>query len=74
MFVAPVVRATALRVGGRLERHQLWRAALVVAVLPVIQAMVFMALRRGVKENMAQMELVSESTYTWYLSGATLKK
>ena len=33
-----------------------------------------MALRRGVEENMAQMELASESTYTWYLPDATLKE
>ena len=71
MFVAP---SLAWRVGRRLERHQLWRAALAFAAIAVIHAVVFMALRRGVEENTAQMELASESTYTWYLPDATLKE
>ena len=73
MFVAPSLGAAAWRVGRRLERHQLWRAALAFAVIALIHGVVFMALRRGVEENTAQMELASESTYTWYLPDATLK-
>ena len=42
--------------------------------IAVIHGVVFVALRRGVEENTAQMELASESTYTWYLPDATLKE
>ena len=80
MFVASALLSTAARANGRPRLRRLRRAA---PVLPMIQAIADIAFYTGINEKVALvetaqqqvvMELVSESSYTWYLPDATLKE
>ena len=70
----------AARANGRPRWRRLRRAALVLAMIQAIAAIAFYI---GINEKVAlvetaqqqvAMELVSESSYTWYLPDATLKE
>ena len=80
MFVASALLSTAARANGRPRWRRLRRAALVLAMIQAIAAIAFYI---GINEKVAlvetaqqqvAMELVSESSYTWYLPDATLKE